>query len=150
MSWSLAFQAFAWSVSPDPDVLPYPLGGPATAEGAKLTIVRLLEATMKKDDAAYDRIARGMTVMLAPDFGQPVDRADFERSFTLCTPPHVIGSRPFPNKPGAQAVRITMRCTNEQHPVPADVVADIMANDEHAFMIFRGGVEKVWLEEEKP
>ncbi len=150
MTWTLALMALASAVAPDPNVLPYPLGGPATAEGAKLTIVRLLEATMKKDDAAYNRIARGMTVMLAPDFGQPVDRADFERSFTLCTPPHVIGSRPFPNKSGAQAVRITMRCTNEQHPNPTDVVADIMANDEHAFMIFRGGVEKVWPEKGKP
>ena len=125
---------------------PYPLGGPATVEGSKATIVRLLEATVNKDDAAYDKIARGMTVMLAPDFGQAVDRSDFERSFALCTPPQVISSRPFPKRPKAQAVRIAMKCTNEHHPVPTAVVADIMANDEHAFMIFRGGVEKVWPE----
>ena len=39
-----------------------------------------------------------------------------------------------------------MKCTNKEHPVPTEVFADIMANDEHAFMIFRGGVEKVWPE----
>ena len=150
MSWALAFVALALAVSPDSELLPYALVGPATPEGSKQTIVRLLEATMKKDDAAYDRIARGMMVMLAPDFGQPVDRADFERSFALCTPPQVIGSRPFPKRPNAQAVRITMKCTNKVHPQPTAVVADIMANDAHAFMIFRGGVEKVWPEKGKP
>jgi hypothetical protein len=91
-----------------------------------------------------------MMVMLAPDFGQPVDRADFERSFANCTPPQIIGSRPFPKRPKAQAVRIAMTCTNEQHPLPTAVVADIMANDEHSFMIFRGGVEQVWPEKGEP
>ena len=128
----------------DPEPLPYNLAGPATVEGAKLTVAKMLKATKDKDNPTYDKIARGMVVMLAPDFGMPVDRAKFEQSLTDCTAPQVISSRPFPIRPEVQAVRIAMKCTDKDHPRPFDAIADIMADNEHTFAVMPGGVESVW------
>lgn len=82
--------------------------------------------------------------MLAPDFAAPVSREKFEASFKDCTAPQVISSEPFPKLPQAQAVRISMQCRTKEHPQPLDAVADIMADNEHAFAIFPGGVAKIW------
>jgi hypothetical protein len=123
---------------------PYSLGATATADGAKLTITRLLDATNAGDDTAYDRIARGMMVMLAPDFGVPVTRARFAELLQDCTGPHVVSAAPFPKMPPAQAVRVSMQCRDEDHPQPREMIADIMADNEHAFVFLPGGVSKVW------
>lgn len=123
---------------------PYELGAPATAQGAQQTVSQLLEATFAKDNVGFERIARGIVVMLAPDFGVPVSREQFEVSLKDCSVPRVISSVPFPKLPKAQAVRISMQCITKEHPEPIDTVADIMADNEHAFVIFPGGVERVW------
>jgi hypothetical protein len=123
---------------------PYKLGAAATADGAKLTVTHLFEAMQAKDDAAYDRIGRGMVVMVAPDMALPVTRTSFEQSLSGCTTMKVVSSRAFPKMPEAQAVRISMRCQDEKHPKGADASADIMADNEHVFMVFPGGVEEVW------
>jgi hypothetical protein len=125
---------------------PYNLGAPATVEGSKRTVTKLLEATRNKDDAAYDKIGRGMVVMLAADFGAPVDRTKFEQSLAGCTDIKVVSSRPFPNMPQAQAVRVFMKCAEKGRVQPIQASADIMANDEHTFMVLPRGVESVWPE----
>jgi hypothetical protein len=130
------------------EVKPQPMSsyglGPASIEGAKLTVGRLLHAARDQDDVAYDKVAKGMVIMLAPDFAFPLDRAKFQEAFAACTTPTVASSRPLPKMPEAQAVRIMMTCTDKDHPKPVNAIADIMADDEHTFMIFPGGVEAVW------
>jgi hypothetical protein len=121
--------------------------GPADAEGAKSTVRKLLDIARTNDDAAYDKLAKGMVLMLAPDMGGPIDRARFQHVLAACTAPLVVSSRPFPKTPQVQAVRITMKCTDRQHPVPGEASADIMADNQHAFMILPGGVEAIWPDE---
>jgi hypothetical protein len=126
------------------DAQPYPLGAPATTDGAKLTITHLLEATEAGDDAAYDKIARGMVVMLAPDFGVSVSRAKFAGLFKDCTGQHVVSANPFPKMPKVQAVRISMSCHDEGHTQTTEMIADFMADNDHAFVVFPGGISHVW------
>ena len=135
--------------SPAADAQPYQLGAPATADGAKLTVKRLLDATFSKDDIAFDKVARGIVFMLAPDFAAPVSREKFEASFKDCTPPLVTGTAPFSKLPKVQAVRISMKCHTKDHPEPIEAMAEIMADDEHAFAVFPGGVTKVWPEKKR-
>ncbi|WP_157219945.1 hypothetical protein [Flavisphingomonas formosensis] len=132
----------AMPVSTDPQ--PYGLGTFSTSEGAKRTILKLLEATDKQDDVAYEKIARGMLIMLAPDFGMPMNRAKFAETLKYCTNRRVISAEPFPKMPRAQSVRITMTCREKELSEPKEVVADFMADDEHAFMVFPGGVAAIW------
>ena len=128
----------------DAEPQPFKLGAPATPDGARLTVSQLLDAMSAKDDATYDKIARGLAIMVAPDMAFPVTRAKFAESLADCTGLKVVGSRSFPKMPEAQAVRISMRCHDKEHPKGVDASADIMADNEHAFMVFPGGVESVW------
>lgn len=144
------FLALVTQQQPDAEPRPYNLGPPATADGAKLTVTHLLEATKSKDDAAYDHIARGMVVMLAPDMAYPVTRVKFEEMLADCANVLVVSARPFPKMPGAQAVRISMHCQNKEHPKGTDATADIMADNEHTFMVFPADVESVWPKAGKP
>jgi hypothetical protein len=144
VSWLLSGLALVAQVGTAPQPMSDYHLGLATGDGAKLTVAKLLQATKSKDDAAYDTIARGMVIMLAPDFGMPVDRTKFAQSLADCTNPQVVSSRPFPKMPDAQAVRIAMQCTNKDHAKPLAAIADIMADNEHTFMVLPGGVERVW------
>jgi len=132
----------ATPMSTDPQ--PYGLGASSTSEGAKRTIVRLLEAIDKQDDVAYEKIARGMVIMLAPDFGVPMNRAKFAETLKDCINRRVISAEPFPKTPQVQSVRITMTCRENELSPPKEVVADFMADDEHAFVVFPGGVAAIW------
>jgi hypothetical protein len=136
------FLLLALGSAPDPQ--PYRLGKAATVEGAKSTVTRLLEVTRAGDDAGYDKIARGMVIMFAPDAGAPATRADFAQLLKICTGQRVVSSRPFQDLPKAQAVRIAMQCHDGAHPQPKAMVADIIADDEHALMFFFGGVSRLW------
>ncbi len=135
---------FALVSAAQAELQPHSLGAPATVEGSKMTVTRLLNATRAKDDVSFEKIARGLVIMLAPDFGVPVSRAKFEEAFKDCTNQQVVSSDPFPKMPEAQVVRVTMQCQPEQHPKPIDVVADFMADDEHVFGVFPGGVSRIW------
>lgn len=117
---------------------------PATAEGAALIVARLLDATAASDDIAFDKVAGGMVIMLAPDFGAPVSRAKFAASLEGCVAIHVMNSVPFPQMPEMQSVRITMQCRKHEDSQPVAVVADVMADNEHAIAVFPGGVSKIW------
>lgn len=123
---------------------PVESSAPATAAGAKLTVTRLLEATAAKDDAAFDKVAGGLVIMLAPDFGAPVSRVKFAASLEACAAIQVVSSEPFPKMPEMQSVRITMQCQGKSSSQPATVVADVMADNEHAVAVFPGGVSKTW------
>ena len=121
----------------------YPLGI-ASPNGAKAVVSRLFNSSVTKSSADYDKIAKGMVIMLAPDFGFPLDLPKFKEAFASCTVPVVVSVRPFPKVPKAQAVRVAMKCTGKEHPKVIDAVADIMADDQHTFAILPGGVESVW------
>ncbi len=82
--------------------------------------------------------------MLAPDFGFTVSRAKFADSLKDCTGFHVVSSRPFPKMPQTQAVQIGMQCLDKEHSRTADAIVEIMADNEHAFVVFPGGVSHVW------
>lgn len=140
----LFLSLLAAAAPPSTEPEPYKLGATATADGARQTVTRLLEATFSKDDAGFDKIARGIAFMLAQDFGAPVSRDKLEASFKDCTRPRVVSAEPFPKVPQAQVVRISMQCHTAAHPQPLDAVADVMADNEHAFAIFPGGVAKIW------
>ncbi len=144
MIWLLPMAVASMQAEPEHAPEPYNLGAPATADGAKLTVSHLLEAMMAKDDAAYDKIARGMAIMVAPDMAWPVTRAKFEETLAKCSIPQVVSTRPFPKMPEVQAVRVAMRCRDKDHSKGVATVADIMADNEHAFMVLPGGVESVW------
>ncbi len=131
-------------VAADANGPPYPLGGPATSEGAMLTVSHLLAATQAGDDVAFDKIARGMVIMLAPDMGYPVSRAKFAESLKNCSGFQVVSARPFPKLPQAQAVQVSMHCVDQQRSQAVDSIAEIMADNEHAFVMFPGGVSRVW------
>ncbi|WP_308516645.1 hypothetical protein [Sphingomonas flavescens] len=131
------------AVTPDIGPEPYPLSGHATAEGAKVTVIRLLGAVRAKNDAAYDKIARGMALLLAPDMAMKLDRTQFEQIFASCNSLRVVSSRPFPNSPAAQAVRIEMMCTDKDRARPQPGAADIMADNDHAFAIYPGSADRM-------
>jgi len=117
---------------------------PATADGAMLIVTRLLAAAAAKDDAAFNKVAGGLVIMLAPDFGAPVSRAEFAASLENCTAIQVVSSEPFPKMPEMQSVRITMQCRNKAGSQSVTVMADVMADNEHAVAVFPGGVSKTW------
>ena len=118
--------------------------GTATPEGAKVVVTRLLAAASTGTRADYDAIGKGMVFMAAPDFALPLEHADFQKMLSICSKPTVVSSKPFPKLPQAQAVRIAMNCANKEKNTRVDFIADIMADDVHAFAVLPGGVERVW------
>ena len=129
----------------DPPPLPY-APTMATEAGARSTVERLFAAVRVKDSAAFDRIARGVVIMVAPDFAVTLDRRTFEQTFAGCSAPQVVSARPLPTDANARAVRIEMTCVTEDRPQAAKVVADLIADDQHVMAVLPGGLEQVWPE----
>ena len=119
----------------------------STPEGAMATVSHLIAALQQGDDAGFDTIARGITVMVAPDFGMPLaTRKDLAAVLKDCSEFRVLDAHPFAKMPQSQIVRVSMSCLAEDKVTRRAVVSDIWADDQHAFALFPGGVAKIWPE----